>query len=567
MTFDLLNFSIMKGTRMKMNRRSFIGQTGIGTAALGVVPAASMTSCAASQTQESPQNDAPILQIGDNIAVAETAYGKVKGFILRDVYTFLGIPYGDDMSGKNRFMPPQKPKPWDDVRPAVFYGNSAPQNIYNRSPESYSAFIDHWNYDEISEDCLRLNVWSPGLDAKNRPVMVWLHGGGYRNGNGIEHDGYHGENFSKYGDAVFCSINHRLGPIGFSDFSSVGGEKYKHSGNAGMLDIIEALRWINENIANFGGDPGNVTVMGQSGGGSKVSTVAAMPAAKGLVHKGVPLSGSSIESGDRAVSQKIGEYILKEAGLKPSQIDKLQDMPWKNYLDLTDRAAKKYAEENPGAGRAGFRPVGDDIHIPSGRFFSNDSADKPNIPMLFCTTFNESSPSRTDASLEDITLEGIIEKLHGNYGEKTTGIVAAYSKAFPECKPVEIWSLISSNRTRVVQAANAKTGQSAPVYMAWFGWQPPLFDNRMRAFHCVDICFWYNNTDLMLSHTGGGARPRALSHKMADALLNFMRNGDPNGGALPFWPAYSVENGETMVLNDESSVQNDPDREARRAIG
>jgi para-nitrobenzyl esterase len=399
--------------------------------------------------------------------------------------------------------------------------------------------------------------------------MVWLHGGGFRSGNAIEQDGYKGENFARYADVVFVSVNHRLGSIGFSDLSSAG-KQFNDSANTGMLDIIEALRWINENIANFGGDPGNVTIMGQSGGGSKVCTVASMPAAKGLVHKGVALSGSSIECGDNESSRKIGEYILKEAGISAAQIDRLQNMPWPEYLELANTAASRYSRENPSQGtgrrRRTFGPVADDIHIPSGRFFRSDLTTTPDIPMIFCTTFNESSPSRNDASVEDISLDGVIERLRGSYGDKTPDIVNAYSKTFPDAKPVEILSLISSNRTRVVQAANAKKEQRSPVYMAWFGWQPPLFDNRMRAFHCVDICFWYANTDLMITHTGGGARPRALSHKMADALGNFMRTGDPNGGELPFWPEYTVENGETMVLNDESELMNDPDREARRAF-
>ena len=549
-----------------MNRRRFFKQTGITAATLGV-PAVTMTSCAQPAKQNTSQDDdGPVLIIGENIAVADTAYGKVKGFILHDVYTFLGIPYGADASGKNRFMPPQRPEPWTDVRPAVFYGNSAPQSIYDRSPESYSAFIDHWNYDEVSEDCLRINVWTPAIDNNKRPVMVWLHGGGFSSGNGIEQDGYHGANLAKSGDVVFCSLNHRLGAIGFSDFSSVGGEKYKHSANVGMLDIIEALRWINENIANFGGDPGNVTIMGQSGGGSKVCTVVAMPAAKGLVHKGVALSGSSTEAGDRTQAQQLGEFILKEAGLTASQIDKLQEMSWQDYLALANRASARMRQEQPESRGGGFRPVADDIHIPSGQFFQSN-ASGPDIPMIFCTTFHETSPSRLDPSVEEITIDGVIDQLKGSYDEKTAEIVEAYRSAFPEMKPVEIWALIRSNRARVVQAANIKMQQSSPVYMAWFGWKAPLFDYRMRAFHCSDISFWYRNTDLMYTHTGGGARPRALSTMMSGALLSFMRTGDPNGGGLPSWPKYTVENGEVMVLDDVPVAKNDPDRAARNLLG
>ena len=295
-----------------MDRRQFVRNIGLGTVALStgnLVTACSSTPSGTHSANGSVDNNEQFLFIGDDIAIAQTKYGKVQGYLLNKVYTFLGIPYGADTSGKNRFMPPQEPQPWTDVRPAVFYGNTAPQNMDNRWPNNYGTFSDHWNYWDVSEDCLCLNVWTPALaDGKKRPVLVWLHGGGFTSGSGIEQDGYHGENISREGDIVFCSINHRLGPIGFSDLS-VFGEKYKNSGNVGMLDIIAALHWVHDNIANFGGDPNNVTIMGQSGGGSKVCTVASMPAAKGLIHKAVALSGSTVGAQNRKDTRKIGEYI------------------------------------------------------------------------------------------------------------------------------------------------------------------------------------------------------------------------------------------------------------------
>ena len=504
------------------------------------------------------------LFIGDDIAVAQTAYGKVRGFILRDIYHFRGIPYGAPTGGENRFMPPQPPQPWEGVRNALNYGNSAPQVVgYSREAESAAFFVDGWNYDLISEDCLRLNVWTPGLDGQRRPVIVWLHGGGFSSGNAIEQDGYGGENLARYGDVVFCSVNHRLNCFGYSDFAKVGGEKYRHSGNVGMLDIVAALQWIHDNIANFGGDPGNVTIIGQSGGGSKVSIIASMPAAKGLVHKGVALSGNSIRGADKDAAESLGEYILKEAGLKPSEIDKLQQMPWEEYYALANRASRKMAQER--GIRAGFSPVSDGIDLPFNFFEAGNDA-IPDIPMLYCTVFNESNPNRENAALEDITLDGVVERLHSRYGEATRSIVEAYNETFPGRRPIEIWALLTGVRTNVVRSANTKLQQNSPVYMAWFGWQPPLFDGRMRAFHCLDICFWFHNTDLMLTHTGGGKRPRQLSDKMADALLAFMRTGDPNCKALPYWPPYTAEKGEVMVLDDVCEAQNDPDRACRALI-
>jgi para-nitrobenzyl esterase len=550
---------------MKSNRRQFIQTMGAGAAGLTFGGAAmSFTSCAPNKNES---NDEQALFISDDIAIVDTQYGKVQGYILRDIYYFLGIPYGADTSGANRFMPPQKPEPWTDIYPALWWGNTAPQNMENRYASKYGAFRDHWNYDDVSEDCLRINVFTPGIaDGKKRPVMLWMHGGGFTNGNGIEHDGYNGENLARLGDVVFCSVNHRLGPMGFSNLASVGGEKFAASGNVGVMDLVAALEWVRDNISNFGGDPSNVTIMGQSGGGAKVCTVTAMPSAKGLVHKAVVLSGATTTLGDKEYSEKLGSYILKEAGLTASEIGKLQEMPWQEYYALANNASTKLTQDT--GLRGGFRPVVDGTVIPQHPYSPEPNPYAADIPMIICSTTNESSPSWTDASLENITIDEVVERLKANatYGDKAKDVVDAYVQEFPDLKPIEILSYISSNRRSVVALADAKSKQSPPVYVTWFGWQPPLFNNRMRAFHCVDICFWFYNTDLMITHTGGGARPRKLSSMMAGSLLQFMKTGNPNGGGLPEWPRYTPTNGETMVLNDICVVKNDPDREARKAL-
>ena len=509
---------------MKTNRRNFFQTLGVGAAGLGLSSVPFISSASTSLKNE---NDDQQLLIGDNIAIAETKYGKVKGFILRGITCYRGIPYGADTSGKNRFMPPQSPKPWTNILPAVWWGNTAPQIMDNRYANAYSSFVDHWNYDDVSEDCLKLNIWTPAIDTKKRPVLVWLHGGGYTNGNGIEQDGYDGENLSRKGDVVFVSINHRLGPIGFSDLSGIGGSKFANSGNVGALDMVAALEWVRDNIANFGGDSGNVTIMGQSGGGAKVCLLAAMPKAKGLFHKAVPLSGSTIKAMDQTASQKLGEYILKEAGLSASEVEKLQEIPWKDYILLANKAAQKFAAENTGTGvRGGFSPVADGTNIPKGQFFSVASGISSDVPMMISTTFHEWGMARTMPEMELITREKAIDMLKeragmgGGLGEKAATVYDAYAKAFPSAKPIEVMTLVSSNRKGVIDTANAKASQKAPVYLAWFGWEPPLFDNRMRAFHCLDICFWFANTDLMLTHTGGGKRPRALSDKMSVPCFN-----------------------------------------------
>ena len=559
---------------MKRNRREFVQAVGAGAAGLtiggGRWPAGATLSAAAGANDD----DGPALLVGERIALAETAHGKVRGYVLRGIHHFLGIPYGADTSGANRFMPPRKPKPWTDVFPALWWGNSAPQNMENRYANKFASFRDRWNYDDVSEDCLRLNVFTPALDGAKRPVMFWIHGGGFTAGNGIEQDGYNGENLARRGDVVFVSLNHRLGQLGFTNLAGVCGEAFAASGNAGMLDIVAALEWVRDNIAAFGGDPGNVTIMGQSGGGAKVCTLTAMPSARGLFHKAVVLSGASTKSGDKEYAEKLGSYVLKEAGLTPAEIGKLQQMPWKEFYAVAGRAQQKLAAETgPGGGlRRGFNPSVDGAILPQHPYFPEAAPTAAQVPMIICSTFHEQSASWIDASLEDITLEQVVQRVKeragfgAGFGEKAGEVVAAYARAFPGRKPVEIWSLVSSNRQGVVSLADAKSRQPAPVFVSWFGWQPPLFDGRLRAFHCVDICFWFYNTDLMLSHTGGGARPRKLAAQMSDYLVQFMKTGDPNGGGRTPWPKYTSANGETMVLDDVCEVKNDPDREARRAL-
>jgi para-nitrobenzyl esterase len=547
---------------MKSNRRNFIQSLGLGAATLSVgsSPLNSPVAAASSDDQ--------LLFVGDNIAVADTEYGKIRGFVLRGVHQFLGIPYGADTSGKNRFMPPVKPAAWKDIKPCVWWGNTAPQIMDKRYSNAYASFVDHWNYDDVSEDCLKLNVWTPAIDSGKRPVVVWLHGGGFTNGNAIEQDGYHGENLSRLGNIVFCSINHRLGPFGYSHLKAAGG--HPHSGNVGNLDMVAALEWVKNNIANFGGDPNNVTIIGQSGGGAKVTSLMNMPSAKGLFHKAVALSGTSLTGVNKEYAEKLGLKVMEEAGLQPGEIEKLQQIPWRQYIDITTRAVEKFAEEakKMNISRGGFSPVADGVTMNDQPFFSDPNHFSADIPLIINTTFHESSPSRTDASLEEISLAGVVEKIKPRFGAEAGKIVEAYSQNFPKAKPVEIWAMILSNRKGAIAAADAKVSQKkAPVYVSWFGWQPPLFDGRMRAFHCDDICFWFYNTDLMLTHTGGGKRPRALSTKMAKSFLNFVKTGNPNGGGLPSWKPYTKENGETMILDDACALVNNPDAIGRKALG
>lgn len=504
-------------------------------------------------------SDAQQLYLGDDVAVATTKYGKVRGYIIRDTYTFLGIPYGASTEGDNRFMPPQEPKPWDGVRLALFYGACAPQEVMKYPGDQDLTFLDRWNYYDMSEDCLNLNVWTPGLDGKKRPVLVWFHGGGFTSGNSYEHDEYLGENFSRYGDVVFVSPNHRLGPFGFSDFSGVD-DKYKDSGNVGLLDLVASLRWVKENIAQFGGDPDNITIMGQSGGGAKVCDVIAMPDAKGLVQKAVALSGNTTSAMDSSLSRAIGKAIYEKAG---SDMSKLAAMSYEEYLHFAKETAAEYCKSVGKESRSYFAPVADGVHLPTGDYYP-EGGQTDNIPLLICSTTDEWSYGRTDKSLYDSSKETIIALMKGTYGENAEAVYDAYDSIFPGRKPSEVYGLSTSGRERLLSTAEDKAKQSAPVWTAWFDWQPPHFDGRLHAFHTMDIAFWFMNTDLMLSHTTGGIRPRRLSMKMASALVNFMKTGNPNGKTgLPDWPAYTQDDKRSIVLTDKSYVIDDSEAMSR----
>jgi para-nitrobenzyl esterase len=554
---------------MKPSRRLFFRTLGLGASGLAATTLAKTSFAQGSEAK----TDGPVLQIGDDVAVVDTTNGKVQGYVLRDIHYYLGIPYGADTSGANRFMPPQKPKPWADVFPALWWGNSAPQNGPSYASK-YGAFRDHWNYDEIDEDCLRINVFTPGIgDGQKRPVMFWIHGGGYTNGNSHEHDGYNGENFARLGNVVFCSINHRLGPLGFTNLAGVGGEKYAASGNVGMLDIVAALEWVRDNIAKFGGDPGNVTIMGQSGGGRKVTILTTMPSAKGLFHKAVSLSGVQPQLVDKTASAKLGERVLREAKLTNAKIGKLQEMPWKEYYAIATRAQQAMVKEGGSdvIGMGGFAPSVDGTIVSQSPCRPAASPLAADVPMIVCSTCDENSPSAFNAELEKITIEQVVERVQsgrGGFGDKAKAIVDGYVKAFPGAKPIDILNLISSapRRQAAVELATVKSRQKPGVYLAWFAWRPPLFNNRLRAFHCIDICFWYHNTDVMVTHTGGGPRPRKLSTQMANHLIQFMKTGDPNKNGLARWPKYTAERGETMILNDVSEAKGDPDRDARNLL-
>lgn len=567
---------------MSNNRRDFIKTIGGSAALIGLGGATISSSSIKINTKESTPEQ--VLEISENGAIVETRYGRIRGYRRNGIYTYLGIPYGASTGGKNRFMAPVEPEPWTGIRNTLYWGPSCPQSSgWHGNANNFKeidtdhfcgAFTYHWEDKYYGEDCLRINVWTPSInDSKKRPVLVWFHGGGFAHGSSINLAAYIGENLSKSGDVVVCTINHRLNAFGFTNLAEIGGEQFRDSANAGMLDIVASLKWVNSHISNFGGDSGNVTIFGQSGGGGKVSTIMAMPSAKGLFHKAITMSGATLRIADYDRTAALGNVVLKEAGIDSSQLKKLQELSWMDYYAITIKAQESIMKGSSMGMAGGFSPCTDNFNIPQHPFDPKAPLISAGIPMIIGSCAAEGSPSANDPSLENITLEQVKEKVKertafgfgGGLGDNSGKVVDAYAKCFPDKKPIEIWAMIGSRNNAVLQAER-QTANGGAVYNYIFDWKTPLYDGRPRAYHNTDISFWFNNTDVMDTITGGGARPRRLAEKMSQALISFAQTGNPNHQGIPLWPKYDKLNGAVMIWNDTCAVKNDPDREARNLI-
>ncbi len=505
-------------------------------------------------------------------AVVDTTAGKVRGFTRNGIHTFKGIPYAASPEGPARFLPPSKPKPWAGVRNSMFYGPTCPQGPRAGWANDENAFQFQWNDGIPGEDCLRVNLWTPGLnDNKKRPVMVWMHGGGYQAGSGQEQPAYDGENLARRGDVVVVTLNHRLGPLGYLNLSAYG-PQYEASANVGQLDLVAALEWVRDNITNFGGDPGNVLIFGQSGGGGKVTTLLGMPAAKGLFHKAVVQSGSLTNANSPEDTQKLAAAVVSALGLSKATIAKLHEVPVTKLIEACSAAVAKLGPINL-SGRGPLKllvgPTVDGKYLPEAPFNPKAPDVSAGVPMLIGTTLNEFNPAATDASREAMTEEELRKQLAANYGANSGKILDAAKKTYPSAKPVELASIIGASMFRNGAGAQAESKfaqGAAPVYMYLFSWKTPLFDGRPRAFHCAEIPFVFYNTDVSAFATGGGEGPRKLAEKVSDAWINFARKGDPNHPGLPTWPAYNPQQGPTMIFDNTCEVKNDPERELRQAI-
>ena len=506
-------------------------------------------------------------------AVAKTQAGKVRGYVEDGVLTFKGVPYGANTGGENRWLPAKPAKPWDGEYSALTYGANCPQRLHSWSSDQ--TFLQQWTDGWQSEDMLKVNIWTPSLTGK-RPVMFYIHGGGFTFGSAYELASQDGAQMARHHDVVSVTVNHRLNVLGFLDVSSIGGSAYADSVNVGMTDLVAALKWVRENIANFGGDPNCVMIYGQSGGGSKVTTLLGMPSAEGLIHRASAQSGGGGNPPGIEESREYGKRVIAELGVK--DVAALQKMDWARLNEVSNAVAAKM---NPAGGagtptpvpgtakpRVGPGPTVDGRLITLRSFFDAAPEISKNVPLLFGSVSEEgnSMASRpTEAQW--------LASLTRTYGEdKAKALVAGLKKAHPE-KSIRTLSYMCgasslnglAMRNNVTRMATMKYNQkAAPAYAWYFTWQSPMLEDA-GAWHTAELAFCFDNTKLAQQGTGNGPQAQALARKMATAWSNFARTGNPSQPGLK-WDAFDPARGQTMVLDNNCRMVNDPEAEVRKLL-
>ena len=506
---------------------------------------------------------------GPSEPVVETTSGKISGAVVDGICVFKGVPYGASTVGANRFMPPRKPAPWGGLRAAVDWAGHAPQAYAGPRRPEVTALSGVADTVPVSEDCLTLNVWTPGLDAGKRPVMVWYHGGGFSYGS-ANTPRTAGANLARRGDVVVVTVNHRLNIFGFLDLAELGGPEFAHSGNAGVLDLVATLEWVRDNVANFGGDPGNVTIFGQSGGGGKVSALLAMPAAKGLFHRAIVMSGAGVRMAEHERATKLADAVLGEVGLTTKQLDQLQTLPLERLLAAIEPAQKKLPPvEYRLLDRYPFGPVVEGHDLPHHQFDPTATDLSDEVPLLIGGTsdgnalFLAPDDAVWNRSLSEDELKARIVKIAA---ADTDAALALYRRMHPEMEPAELLIEITTDSNfwvRSVLLAERKAAKGkAPVYMYSFDWGTPVLDGKLMARHAIDVPFVFDTLDAVGI---GGHSPVAPSIAAAESATwaAFARAGTPDNKAIPHWPAYTGVDRTTMMIDTEWKAQKDPKHEAR----
>ena len=444
----------------------------------------------------------PTMVVNSTDALVQTAYGTVSGYIEDGIYTFKGIPYAK----AERFMAPEEPDSWEGVRSCLYYGPQSPQAVRTGWQSDKQAFMFHWDDGTQDENCQSLNIWTKGInDGKKRPVMVWLHGGGYTMGAGSELPFYDGMNLAKK-DVVLVNLNHRLNVVGYLDLSAFG-EKYKYSGVAGVMDMIMALKWVKQNIANFGGDPDNVMIFGQSGGGGKVNILLAAPSAKGLFNKAAVQSGSIMTVTEPEVSRAIGVETARVLGLDEKNIDEIQKVPYAELLEASNKAAANLRGQGRSGGMmGGVGPVRDGEVLPYQLGAPEVAQISGDIPTIIGHNYSENT------SRAGVTAEADV---HYNWG-------------------------------------------GAPEYIYIFAKPSPIMDGALASMHNMEISFVFNNIYLGRHMTGTEPEAYALADLMSDVWVSFAKDGVPNVKKLT-WEPYNPETKPTMVFDVKSGMVHEGD--------